>query len=523
MALGLAARLGAAEQELDPANRFLDLAFECEIYEEKPNGEVEPTGERSPVYGGRWDKHRLEYVEDAKDVLVLTLPCSRIQFQLLTSDYERIEAGGGRGGGKSEGGCLRALRFMIENPREFGRVIAPTYPHVWIARTKLIQTIPHGWIMPNTSLTRPRPEFTLWNGHNVEFRSTKDPDSLRGWDGIWIWSDEDQKSSTYSGEVAWLCLRDSDEPRMWRTMTPSGGEALERHDAHERDEEVEVYTFSGYTNPFMSHRAMDVAKKSMHPDTFKVEVEADWDTVRKLEEQGMLTKVFSWFDVEHHGLELEDLMAPQWARHDITHKTVQKHMGRRGLSSIRYIAGIDPNRHAPNSCTIYKVYAGLRPGDQPRWVVVDYLERNGHCGVLGESLKKKGYTPQNTFCIMDASGRYNTLNSDKASFKLLRGRGFNVELMKSKRGNMNPHVKQSIEDVLTKMDPVHGQPLEWFIVLRENTQALVENILFVEWNFDGTKFNREPRPDPVDSMRYPISYFAPVDKIEPMWGETAAG
>ena len=528
MALGLAARLGAAELELDPANRFLDLAFECEIYEEKPNGEVEPTGEVSPVYGGRWDKHRLEYVKpDPDDLLVLTLPCSRIQFQLLTSEYERIEAGGGRGGGKSEGGCLRALRFMIEHPLNFGRVIAPTYPHVWIARTKLIQTIPHGWIMPNTSLTRPRPEFTLWNGHNVEFRSTKDPDSLRGWDGIWIWSDEDQQSSTYSGEVAWLCLRDSDDPRMWRTMTPAGGEALQRHDAHESDASVETYTFSGYANPFMSHRAMDVARASMHPDTFKVEVEADWDTVRKLEEQGRLTKVFSWFSPETHGLDLEDLISPQWARHDITNKVAQRSTGRKGGAAVRYIAGVDPNYHAPNACTIYKVFAGLRPGDPERWVVVDYLERNGHCGQLAESLKKVrgtgGYTTKNTVIIMDASGRYNRLNSEKASYKLMRNAGFNVMLMKSDRGNMNPHVKQSIDDVIFKMDPVHDTAYGWFIVVRESTRTLIENIMDVEWNFDGTKFNRTPRPDPVDSMRYPVSYFAPVDKREPMWGETAAG
>ena len=520
MALGLAARLGQIEQELDPANRFIDLAFECEIYEER-EGEVVPTGEMSPVYGGRWDKHRLEYCGPAHDVL--RLPCSRIQFQLLTSGYERIEAGGGRGGGKSEGGCLRALRFMLENPLEFGRVIAPTYPHVWIARTKLVQTIPHGWIMPHTMLTRPRPEFTLLNGHNVEFRSTKDPDSLRGWDGIWIWSDEDQKSSTYAGEVAWLCLRNNDNPSMWRTMTPSGGEALRRHDDHCNDDSVEQYTFSGYTNPFMSHHAMDVARRSMDADTYKVEVEADWETVRKLEEQGRLTKVFSWFSPDTHGLNLEELLGPAWSRFDITAKTVKSVTGRAGGSKIRYIAGVDPNYHAPNSCTIYKVYSGLQKSDPDRWVVVDYIERNGSCEHLARSLKKIGYHPADTVIVMDASGRYNRLSSEKASYKLMQGEGFSVLLMKSGRGNRNPFVRQSVDDVITKMDPVGDRALGWYIVIREKTAALIENIMEVEWNAEGTHFNRRPRPDPVDSMRYPISYFAPVDKVEKMWGATSAG
>jgi len=308
-------------------------------------------------------------------------------------------------------------------------------------------------------------------------------------------------------------------------MTPAGGEALVRHDQHVADSAVKVFTFSGYTNPFMSHEAMDVAKRSMDPDTYKVEVEADWETVRKLEEQGKLTEVFPWFSEEVHGLEMEDLEGPDWVGHDKTARVVRRSTSRRGSFGVLYIAGVDPNYHAPNATTIYKVYGGLTKGAPDRWVVVDYLERNGHCGQLAASLKKMGYTPKNTAVVMDASGRYNRLNSEKASYKLMRSEGFRVMLMKSGRGNMNPHVRQSVDDVITKMDPLHGDPC-WYIVIdrdQDNTQipVLVENIKGVIWNADGTRFNRKPRPDPVDSMRYPVSYFAPVDKREPMWGAVA--
>ena len=165
----------------------------------------------------------------------------------------------------------------------------------------------------------------------------------------------------------------------------------------------------------------------------------------------------------------------------------------------------------------------MQKGDPDRWVVVDYIERNGSCEHLARSLKKIGYHPADTVIVMDASGRYNRLSSEKASYKLMQGEGFSVLLMKSGRGNRNPFVRQSVDDVITKMDPVGDRALGWYIVIREKTAALIENIMEVEWNAEGTHFNRRPRPDPVDSMRYPISYFAPVDKVEKMWGATSAG
>ena len=519
MALGWKDRLGRLESELSPDNRYIDIAFELEIYDRDIRGKLVSTGQKSEVFGGRWDKHILEWAGEPRKIL--TLKCSHTQFELVTCDSERIEGGGGRGGGKTKGGGLWSLKQMVESPMGYGRIIAPTYQHVWTARNKLMEFIPYKWLIQKSILSRPYPEFTLWTGHNVQFRSTKDPDGLRGWDGSWILSDEDQKSSTYAGEVAWLCLRHTDTPKMLRTLTPAGGEALQRHDDNIKDKEVKVFSFSGYSNPFMSHRAMDVMRKSMHPDTYKVEVEADWETVRKIEDQGRLTKVFSWFSPEVHGLNLEDLMGPEWARFDITAKVLKSVTGRKGGNKIRYIAGVDPNYHAPNSCTIYKVYSGLRSGDPDRWVVVDYLERNGSCEQLARSLRKVGYHPADTVIVMDASGRYNKLNSEKASYKLMKKEGFNVLLMKSDRGNRNPHVRQSVDDVITKMDPVGDRSLGWFIVVRDKTQALIENIMGVEWNADGTRFNRTPRPDPVDSMRYPVSYFAPVDKRENMWAETA--
>jgi len=529
VSVGLAGRCSRLETRRNPANRYVDLAIRF-VAVEKKDDKIVPTGDESPIYGGRWDREVGKYAGEPENVRIYT--CSIQQLELILDEHAQIEAAGGRGAGKTGSGAYKALRKAVELPYKVGRIIAPTYPVVETARNEFLEILPWEWVIPESVLRRPRPELTLINGHLIQFRSGDRPEGLRSFTCDWTWIDEGQDVSTYASDIAWFCHRRTKKPQMWWTLTPKGGEALKRHDDFidpEAAKDFSWFTFDSYSNPFTDKEVFDVARRRMAPDTYKIEVEACWDTVRKREEQGKLTKVFGWFDPEVHGLKLEDLMKPEWARYDITANVVQKATGQKGLSGIRYIAGVDPNYHAPNACTIYKVYAGLKPNDPDRWVVVDFVERRGNCEVLAESLKKinsqhggTGYTPKNTFIIMDASGRYNKLNSERASYKLMRGRGFNVRLMTSKtRGNRNPHVKQSIDDVITRMDPIPGREIGWHIVIRDTTQALVENILFVEWNFDGTKFNRTPRCDPVDSMRYPVSYFAPVDTVEPMWGEAA--
>ncbi len=530
MALSLKQRLARAESQLDPKNRYVDVAVQFCVHERFGEG-TRPTGEMSPVYGGKWDNWLLEYVGDAEQVMQYA--CSRRQLELILDEHPEVEAGGGRGGGKTGGGALRALRYMVELPRHHGRVVAPSYPIVETARQEMLQVIPYEWIVHQ--LNKPRPEITILNGHNVQFRSADHPESLRSYTCSWTWLDEDQDITTYAAHVAWFCLRETGQPRMWRTLTPKGGQPLERHrailDAVEKGStDHSHFVFDSRSNCFIDPNVFEIAARSMDPDTYDVEVNASWETVQRLEEEGQNQRVFPFFSEEQHTVDIDDLERLDWRRRDITDKIIRRRIGMRASRhKYKYIAGVDPNKTAPNCCTIYKVYAGAKKGEPNQWIAVDYVERFNNCAVLGRSLKKLKYKPHEMFVVMDASSNTNKLGWRQTSYELLKKEGFQCKLMTSSRGRRNPFVKDSIDDIGTKIDPVHSPP-SWFIATldrgkprldnkgREFMNLLFENIRDVVWDKLGVQFSREPRHDPLDSARYPVSYFDPISRSGTMYG-----
>ena len=139
MSVGLAGRCSRLETRRNPANRYVDLAIRF-VAVDRRNGEVEETGYKSPVYGGRWDREVGEYSGTPEFVRKFT--CSPQQLELVLDDHAQIEAAGGRGAGKTGGGAYKALRKAIELPYKVGRIIAPTYPVVETARNEFLEILP---------------------------------------------------------------------------------------------------------------------------------------------------------------------------------------------------------------------------------------------------------------------------------------------------------------------------------------------------------------------------------------------
>lgn len=515
MGLGIHSRLAAAEACYHEDHRYVDIAVEFEVHGRGLGNATTPTGEKSPVYGGRWDNEQERYLlaEDGSQLVeglaILTLPCSAPQLEAITCGKPKLELSGGRGGGKSEGGALRCMRYIAERPHEYGRVISPTMDLVDVVRQKLVEMIPPSWLLPGKQGIRlgPQPLLKFIHGVKVQFRSTNNPDSLRSWGGSWTHVDEAQDVTTYALDVAWPCLRETPKPRMWTTLTPKPGEAYERHVIYaENPRDCACIGFDSYSNPFTSPEVHDIAQRGggMSKRTLAVEIFADWETVKDMMAEDELKPVFPNFNkATHKWRPTADDFGKEITRDFLKRSGKVDQLSR---YNWKYICGVDPNSSVPNYATIWKVYAGVKPHDPVRWVAWDMVFGKGHCGHLAKMLKDHGYSPRETLIVPDASARYNKLGMLKGAMQLMREEGYHV-INRAR----NPRRKNSIEDIEAKLDPSHGPPC---IFLRlPQCDILAENLEAVVWDKDGNGFDKSVRPDPVDSARYPVSFFDPAARI----------
>lgn len=505
MTLGLAGRLAALEAQADPETRYVDFAVQFEAHE-RVNGKLQPTGATSPIYGGRWDTWQNRYDGLASKVLVL--PCSEPQLELVLADIPKLEAGGGRGGGKSEGGVLWCIRHIAERPGELGRVISPSYDLTEVVRTKLLQSIPDHWLLPDGIKLAPKRELHFITGVIVSFRSAVKPDSLRSWGGAWTLQDEDQDITTYAGDVAWFCLRESPDPRLCRTLTPKVGEPFQRHKAYLASPHSKCVRFESKTNPFVDPKTFDIAAEDMAKDTYDIEAGADWDVVARLEEEDGPRYVFRAFSREVHCVNWSHL-AEQILMGEVEDLT-RKVAAQKRYKGKSYIAGVDPNWDWPNYAVIWKVLSPARPGGKKRWVCVDVVHTKGHCGHLGQEMKRRGYTGRNTLLVPDASARYN--QGKRSSANLLRKEGFKDLLLRRK----NPPVQASMDAMLAKVEPAKGEPSLFVAHPTEKNQTLplIEAMEQGIWAKSGKKMDKSEGHDhPIDGGRYAIDPFDPAAKI----------
>ncbi len=501
MALGLVGRLQALQNSLRIQNPLVDVACQFEVYERGSDGRPHPTGRKSSIYGGRFDVLAGRYVGDAERVRVY--PCSSVQFDGVVSDCPILEESGGRGGGKSEGGVLRAIRFMCERPGERGRCLSPTQDLTEVVRIKMLEQLPTAWV--TAVRLAPRRLIKLVNGVEVQFRSTHNPDQLRSWGGSWTLVDEAQDVNTYALDVALPCLRESAEPRMWCTLTPKAGEPLERHLDWMESPDADCIAFSSLHNPFISQEVFNIARRGMAANTYQVEIGADWELVASLAADDR-KPVFANFKEKRNEFTSLNWKKAALAGEDITAKVVRR---KTRFGGRKYIIGIDPNWDWPNYAVIWKVFKPVRRGDPERWCAVNVVRTKGHAGHLGHALCKAGYSPHNSLLVPDASARYNRGN--RSSARLLRdtkeGGGFNAIILRSK----NPPVTESIDAMLAKMYPAAGEPS--LFIDAEHCGELLDCMEAVEWGASGVKLKKSGDEHIIDAARYPVDYFEPAARI----------
>lgn len=507
MALGLVGRLTVLEREFSPRYRYSDISIQFAAYERLEEKFLRYTGQCSPIYGGKYDTWQGKYVCPADSQNIIIAPCSIAQLNYILDDKSIVEAAGGRGSGKSDGGVLRMLRHIVEFPQVDGRVLSPTYDLVDIVWQKCLQRVPRAWLKEGREgIKRDDKELHFIHDVTVQFASAHNPDALRSWGGAWTFADEGQDISTEALDINWFCLRCTDSPRLWLSLTPKTGEPFQRHKDYAEDEDATCLEFGSYTNCFISKRVFDLAKKRMDKTRYSIEVDANWETVAKLEEEEGPKYVFAkFFNHEQHTVSLP-LDPELWP--DITETKISKKIRAPQGKRWRFVVGVDANTDYPNYATVFKAYAPRKPGYPIRWVAIKVIAKMGHCGHLAQELKRQGFGPRSTLIVPDASCAYNAQiegKRKKTPVRLMRAEGYTVFVRRK-----NPSVSDTVDSILAKLDPVEGEPS--FFIANPDADELIEAFEQAFWDKNtGTKIDKSLGVDHVlDCARYVIHLFEPA-------------
>lgn len=484
-------RVAEIEQSMDLKRRYVDLAIRFVAYKKsdllnKPC----PTGRTSKVYGGRWDLWSGKYV-DEKPELIFDCTCSEAQLDLIEHESPRIEAYGGRGSGKSEGGVLRTIRYMLDRPGEDGQVVSPIHKQSTIVWYKFLDRLPMRFFHNNGSGSIKRYEGTMQfaNGFRLRFMSSDNPESLRSWGGSIAFIDEGQDVTDHAINIVWPSLRNTDKPRMWSCGTPKPGEYYARYKSLQKMKEAKLFNFSSYSNPFISHFTFDLAKSQMDDRLYRQEVLAEW----VFDDEG---KVYDQFRREVHCKRYP--LAPGSLVRDISLRDFTGEYIKRKTGHKRdFLIGVDYNFDTPNIAVVYKIL------NNQQWWAIDMLVEKGNAGHLATALKQKGYA--NGLVIDDASGEYSP--KGKSSSRLMREAGFTVA-----HTSKNPKIWDRINAVNVMFAPSDGGDPKLFI---DPMRCELLAQAFADQTWDGGKPDKKSGLDHyVDAAGYPISFYCPAAFIK---------
>ncbi len=175
----------------------------------------------------------------------------------VKSRCPHVLASGGRGGGKTRGGALKALLKALECPGSEGMIAGPNYPSMRKSTMPMVESI-----FPEHMVEKYWNEqdktMRLHNGSIIYLASCDDPDSLRGPNLTWYWLDEGAQVPRYAFDMLEGCLRQTGfmingEPWVqqgWVTTTPRGFNwVYQEFVAQERLEDYECYYLPSHENP----------------------------------------------------------------------------------------------------------------------------------------------------------------------------------------------------------------------------------------------------------------------------------
>ena len=184
----------------------------------------------------------------------------------------------GRQVGKSLLATNLLLKWSLENNKSTTMFCAPIYSQVRKVFDDVYNAIAGTPIL--VSSNRSNYEMELINGSKILFRSTENPDSLRGYTNTFLIIDEAAfvKDNVWT-EVLKPTILVRGKKILFLSTPKNKGNYLYKLDLLGKDPDNKEYVSiqgSSYDNPFIDPKDLDEARQTMPEDIFRAEVMGEW-------------------------------------------------------------------------------------------------------------------------------------------------------------------------------------------------------------------------------------------------------
>lgn len=340
---------------------------------------------------------------------------------------------GGRRAGKTWIGVALAIAYGVAFPDAIIFLAAPD-ENDWPEMVRYVNAIlPDEWVDVET-----QDGWTLTNGARVELRSAYDPESLKAGRVDLLLLNEGQRMKKRAYDVArgnindrsGLVLVCANPPMKRGDQQWVSDFAAEAH----RGERAALYVeFSSLKNPHIDRRALVAMARDLDPRSAEIEIFG-----RFLAPEDAVA--YNWSRLEN------ELPAPEVG--DVTREFLAR-MGEG--DNFTHVIGIDVQRVPYMAAAVYRFYGSTDPNKVVAWIVDEIVLPGGDELSLALAMEIKGYIPDETLLIVDASGRYQHSRRSRAdspppewkgrgSFHVFKGAGWIHVKPPDRKRKRNPEI-----------------------------------------------------------------------------------
>lgn len=358
---------------------------------------------------------------------------------------------GGRRGGKTWIGVAFAIAYAIRFPGAIVWLVSPSHEKHDELRRYVAEFVHGSWLDGETL-----EGWELVNGSRLLLKSAFGTgDSLKEGKADFVVMNEGQKMNERAFVVCRGAIVDSSglvlvcanppvdiADQQW--VTTFATDAM----AHRR---AAVYLhFSPLLNPHTDRAALLALAQEVDLRTYQVEVLGMFLPPRD-------AVVYNWIRIEN------ELPTPN-ARWDVTERFME--VLEEGLG-IKQVVGLDVQRIPYIGGPVYRFFGKPTVGDVLMWGIDEVVLDGGDEEEFCEALLDKGYLPDETLIVCDASGRYQHSRrraadapppewKGRGSFDIIRRAGFHRIVPPDRRAKRNPEIADRVRALTSLVASDHG-------------------------------------------------------------------
>lgn len=499
-----------AEAARSGTGRYVDM--QVRWVAQDASGAVPANPEVLLDVGGRWDRQAKQWAGPAERVMVLSFHPGQIPAAKWFAEWLRAKARGetlqvrgrpvysiglhgGRREGKTDLGCKAQITYGVLRPNSRVWLISENQAKTQELCDAVMEWLPPDWY---SYLGAPRHELTLANGSRIWFRSAHDPQDLKRGrcDGALL--NEAQSMAEDAFAITRAATADNSGLTIL-AMNPWSnpiGAWTERFFEEARGGTRQAIEFRIEGNPHVDRESLTAMKDEVDERTYRREIGGEF-----LPREDVC--FHAWVSGPNGNVR------PLPDTRDVTREFLRRHLRR----EFDAVLGVDLQLSPVCAVEVRFFVDPDDPNGEPLiWFTQAIQVEKGYEGDLSSALLDRGYDPERTALIVDASGAYQGIDRQKRipSFELLRDFGWPHIFRPDDLEDRNPRVIERVRCANALM--LNANKKRKLFSVPENIDL---NRAIKLWETrNGVPYRRSPYAHLCDAATYPLWRFYPRREVK---------